>query len=110
MENAIATDAGAQLFLRHLLLFAPRPRPPGVQRELRRAAGSTAVDFDQLALIRKVLECCSEGLARRGLQEEAYLAPLYDRLEKRRNPAQEAIAVATDGGMAALVDYATIRM
>ena len=68
------------------------------------------MNFNQEALMRKVLDHCSEGLARRGLNEEVFLHPLYERLEKRVNPAQEAIAIATDGGMAALVDYATIRM
>ena len=68
------------------------------------------VEFDEIALIKETLDCCSEGLARRGMGEEQFMAPLYTRLEERKNPAQRAIEVATDGGMEKLIQHVALPL
>lgn len=55
-------------------------------------------------LLRGILDDCAEGLKERGLGEEVYLAPLYARLNERRNPAQKARNVFQHGGIPALLN------
>jgi gamma-glutamylcysteine synthetase len=50
-----------------------------------------------------VLACCAAALAERDRGEEALLAPLFRRLETRRNPAQDALDAFARGGMPALI-------
>ena len=46
------------------------------------------IDTDGLyELAGAVLDLCKVGLVERGFGEEIYLAPLYERIEKRTNPA-----------------------
>ena len=47
------------------------------------------IDTDGLyELAGAVLDLCKVGLVERGFGEEIYLAPLYERIEKRTNPAR----------------------
>ena len=47
------------------------------------------IDTDGLyELARAVIDLCKAGLTERGFGEEIYLAPLYERIEKRTNPAR----------------------
>lgn len=50
-------------------------------------------------LCTKLLTLSKEGLRRRGYREEQYLAPLWKRVEKEENPAQELIQIWEDGGL-----------
>ena len=46
------------------------------------------IDTDGLyALTKQITDLCKQGLIERGYGEEIYLAPLYERIEKKTNPA-----------------------
>jgi hypothetical protein len=60
--------------------------------------------IDLIPLMTDMVEIAAEGLRQRGLDEELYLAPLYERLAAHRCPADEAQAVFVEGGATALVD------
>jgi hypothetical protein len=55
------------------------------------------------------LDRAHDGLKARGRGEEVYLAPLRARVERRRNPGQEAVAVLTQDGLPALIERLTVR-
>ncbi len=57
-----------------------------------------------------VLSCAKEAIEGRGLGEEKYMEPLFERYRERKNPAQMAIDVANVGGMASLIEHATIKI
>ncbi len=40
------------------------------------------------ALTKRILDLCRQGLTERGFGEEIYLTPLYERVERRTNPAE----------------------
>ncbi|MBN1673234.1 MAG: hypothetical protein JXR37_19470 [Kiritimatiellae bacterium] len=52
----------------------------------------------------RMLDLAETGLARRGLGEAQYLAPLRERLKSGRCPADETAALFEAGGVAALVE------
>ena len=56
-----------------------------------------------------MVELAQDGLLRRGQGEERLLAPIYNRLARRQNPAQRARQVFEVDGMAGLLSYATIH-
>ncbi len=60
-------------------------------------------------LLASVLEACGEALAVRGRGEERELDPLWDRLERRENPAQEARRILDTAGLEVLLDRRTFR-
>ena len=66
------------------------------------AAEEPAQDF-----LTRILEEAEKGLKARGRGEEVLMKPLFSRLEKRLNPAQEAIDVYQNGGRKALIDHLT---
>ncbi len=68
------------------------------------AVADPAPDF-----LAEVLTRCSAALARRELGEEALLAPLWQRLERRDNPAQEATRLVEREGLPALLEARTFR-
>ncbi len=49
------------------------------------------------ALAKSVLDVCKEGLQERGFGEEIYLSPLYERIEKRTNPARSMLERLENG-------------
>lgn len=56
------------------------------------------VDTDELYILaEKVLNLARDGLRMRGLGEEIFLAPLYDRLKKRTNPAKQLLEQLEQG-------------
>lgn len=56
------------------------------------------IDADGLYyLAGAVLDLCKAGLNERGLGEEIYLAPLYERIEKRTNPARSMLERLKNG-------------
>lgn len=56
------------------------------------------VNEDELyALVTAVLDLSREGLTERGLGEEIYLAPLYERAKNRTNPAKAMLDKLADG-------------
>ncbi|MFO7635029.1 MAG: glutamate-cysteine ligase family protein [Caldilinea sp.] len=60
-------------------------------------------------LLHRVLTLAEEALARRGYGEERLLATLWQRLDRRQNPAQRARIVFRHDGITGLIDHATIR-
>lgn len=59
--------------------------------------------------LRTIVELAQEGLQRRGQGEERLLAPLFNRLARRQNPAQRARQVFELDGMAGLLNHTAIR-
>ena len=56
------------------------------------------IDKDRLYdLLKKIVDLAADGLKTRGLGEEKYLAPLYDRIARRETPA-ETMLNALDNG------------
>jgi gamma-glutamylcysteine synthetase len=55
------------------------------------------------ALAASMLEAARAGLARRGLGEEVFLAPVAERLEAGRSPADAAMELHRHGGVTALL-------
>ena len=56
------------------------------------------IDTDGLyELAGAVLDLCKTGLVERGFGEEIYLAPLYERIEKRTNPARTMLERLKNG-------------
>ena len=49
------------------------------------------------ALAKSVLDICREGLEERGFGEEIYLSPLYERIEKKTNPARSMLDRLNNG-------------
>ncbi len=83
-------EAGAAL---DPLLAFPAPWP--TMRRWHHAAvrEGLAAEEPRPGFLRDVLGACAEALRARGRGEEAYLAPLWTRLERRANPAQESRAL-----------------
>lgn len=52
---------------------------------------------DIYELARRVVELAAEGLRERGFGEEIYLNPLYERIEKRTNPAKRMLELKNQG-------------
>ncbi|MFG3248799.1 glutamate-cysteine ligase family protein [Streptomyces sp. NPDC048187] len=78
---------------------------PAWQEMWHRASehGLDAEDSQSRALIRRLLDVAAEGLRTRGVGEEAFLAPLFIRLEQRRTPADVMIDAFRAGGMPQLL-------
>jgi gamma-glutamylcysteine synthetase len=56
----------------------------------------------------KILHFSQDALQRRGYGEEQLLAPLWQRLHARENPAQQALRRYREAGIAALINSVTI--
>ncbi|MFP4521173.1 MAG: hypothetical protein ACLFQK_03420 [Fibrobacterota bacterium] len=81
-------------------------------RELRSEAckkGMAAESGDVKAhrLAEEMLECAREGLVSREKGEEIFLKPLFERLIKKENPADEIENIFKKGGVKALIDSRT---
>ena len=56
------------------------------------------IDTDKLySLVKEILDLCADGLKKRGCGEEKYLLPLYERTEKRTNPAKMMMTKLENG-------------
>ena len=53
----------------------------------------------------EILGLAAAALARRGYGEEAMLAPLWQRLERRENPAQRLRRVFLEAGLEGLIEF-----
>ena len=82
-----------------------------LRRQLVKRVLPSTVNEDALYdLVIKILDLCKEGLADRGLGEEIYLEPLYNRANNRTNPAKEMLSRLQNGeGMEAVIkSYAEV--
>lgn len=71
-------------------------RRDAIERGMRSVA-------EHMAAVRRFLDVVGDGLAARGLGEEVFLKPAYERLAALAGPADEARALHASGGTAALV-------
>ena len=56
------------------------------------------IDADRLyGLLRQIVDLAQDGLRERGLGEEKYLTPLYERIEKRECPAEYMLKKTESG-------------
>lgn len=60
--------------------------------------------------VEQLLQIAKEGLQKRGLGEEIYLTPLFERLEKRESPAMRAIREYEALGMDAFIESRLIKI
>ncbi|MCC9312271.1 glutamate-cysteine ligase family protein [Kitasatospora sp. RB6PN24] len=65
--------------------------------------GLAAEDDRSISAIRALLEVAARGLRSRGAGEDAYLAPLFARLEQRETPADRMITAFRAGGLRQLL-------
>jgi hypothetical protein len=65
--------------------------------------GLSAEDDRSIAMMRKVLELATSGLRARGAGEDAFLAPLFTRLQRRETPADRMTAAFRAGGVPRLL-------
>ncbi len=82
-------------------------------REAREAACRDGIegatdDLNLAELAEEMLAVAEQGLNKRGLGEEKFLAPLYDRVENKYSPAHEAAEIYSEGGMEALVEQRSL--
>lgn len=56
-----------------------------------------------------ILELVAAALARRGYGEEGMLAPLWQRLERRENPAQRVRRVFAEEGLEGLIEFSDLE-
>ncbi len=64
------------------------------------------VDEDKLyELLKEILDIASEGLDKRGFGEERFLEPLYERVEKRTNPAKTMLKLLEEGNTIESIIY-----
>ena len=115
-EHMAATALGAALVegapaIARVLHQAFDGDPWPAMHRYHHAAVRSGLQADEPApgVLRAVLEAGRDALGARGLGEEAYLAPLFERLERRRSPAHDALAAFEAGGRAALIDHAARR-
>lgn len=64
---------------------------------------------DLQMLLRKMVDIANKGLQKRGLGEEMYLIPLYQRIIHQRCPGDDILEWFSDGGVEELVRYCDIR-
>ena len=69
--------------LRHL--FVRRQYPPYISKE------------GLYRLVGQILDLARQGLAARGMNEECFLDPLYDRLNRKSNPAMDMLRMLEEG-------------
>jgi gamma-glutamylcysteine synthetase len=83
--------------------------PLDIAREMREIGMTDALngyldDIPMHEICRNFLEISSKGLKQRGLGEEIYLEPLWDRVRKRKTLAEAAIQTFRDKGLPGLID------
>eukprot|EP00466_Bigelowiella_natans_P012693 jgi/Bigna1/128410/aug1.6_g3118 len=71
---------------------------------LREDASFLNADF-----VESILKECRKGLESRGLNEEHLLDPLFHRMQKRKNPAQEAVEIAKSDGLQGFISHSEIN-
>lgn len=69
----------------------------------------TYQNIDMLPLLQQLLDVAHTGLKSRGLGEERYLSPLYNRLESRSCPAKQIREMFIDGGVESIVSFSNMN-
>ncbi len=60
------------------------------------------VGIHKRELLKEMLLISEKGLKKRGLGEEFFLEPLWERFEKRENPAEKSLKIFRESGMSGL--------
>lgn len=82
-----------------------------IRKQAAQYALETVIDGENIVpLLLQLLDIAQEGLKKRNLQEEVFLAPLYQRIEQGKVPADLAIEVFENEGMAAFLQYASFKV
>lgn len=68
-----------------------------------------AADEPVPGMMHAILDRSHDALRARGRGEEVYLEPLRARVERRRNPGQEAVLTLAEGGVPALIERLAVR-
>ncbi len=80
-------------------------------RALRLETMKSSMEVDEaVEVIEKLLPLAKEGLEKRGLGEEVYLEPLFERLEKKESPAMRAIQDFEDKGLDDFIESRIIKV
>lgn len=58
----------------------------------------------------RVLKAAQMGLKRRGLGEEIYLDPLWERISQKESPADKLIKIYKKEGIKGLIEYTTLKI
>ena len=85
--------------------------PSQLRKMLVRRRLPDFIDADRLyALLKRIVDLADDGLRGRGLGEEKYLMPLYERIAVRRCPAEHMLSQMENGRSLErlIVDYAEI--
>lgn len=72
------------------------------EKVLRSGLGSVHDNIAVIDSVQQMLEIARRGLKIRGQEEEKFLEPLNRRLEKKQNPADEALQIWQKGGLESL--------
>jgi hypothetical protein len=59
--------------------------------------------------LEQIAKLAADGLNSRGYGEEVLMQPIFDRLERRENPAQRVRTVFRQDGLQGLLAYSAIR-
>src|SRR6185503_15153967 len=59
-------------------------------------------------LLAQILALAAEALQQRGYGEEVFIEPLFARLQHGLNPAQQALRIFEQRGLAALIDQMSV--
>lgn len=79
--------------------------------DLRKKTYTKSMEVDEVVpLASTLLDIAKQGLLQRGLGEETYIAPLYDRLAQRMSPAMQAIKDVEEKGIDAFVEERLIQI
>ena len=83
----------------------------GIMREYhRRAVGRGLLAWEPApGFLHEIIELAENGLVQRGLGEERYMQPIWDRLYRRVNPARRMRRVFRTTGVQGVIDRSTIR-
>ena len=88
----------SRLFQNDRVLYHRGYNAPELRKLLIRRRLPSFIDADNLyALTKKIIDLSYEGLSERKLNEENFLAPLYDRVKLRTNPAKNMLELKNSG-------------
>ncbi|MEK7084853.1 MAG: glutamate-cysteine ligase family protein [Patescibacteria group bacterium] len=80
-------------------------------RELREKTIRKSMEVDEVVpFAKRLVDISAEGLKKRGLGEEKYVLPLFDRIERRESPAQVAIREYTEKGIEKFISSRVISL
>ena len=87
-----------QIFENDHVIYHHGYTPSELRKMFNNRALPSFVDEDELyAFAKRIVDLASDGLSARGYGEESLLAPLYDRLEQRTNPARKMLTLREQG-------------